>query len=539
MGAADSAPGECDYLLVGAGNAGCLLANRLSRGGKHSVVLLEAGGSGRWNPWIRVPIGYLRTMNSPGVDWCFDTEPNPHLAGRSLDYPRGKVLGGSSAINGMIYMRGQAADYDRWEALGNKGWGWKDMLAHFKRHEDNARLGGEFHGQGGEWRVEDPRVSWRILDLFMDAAKEQGIPRVDDFNSGDNLGSSYFQINQRRGMRVTAADAFLRPAMGRENLSVVTGAMARRLVLRDGRAEGVEVSVRGETRVFRARKEVVLSAGAIGSPQLLQLSGIGPRGLLEKHGIDCVRDLQGVGENLQDHLQVRAAFEVTGIDTLNLLVKRPLWKVGAGIEYLLSRSGALSMAPSQAGCFTRSSDAAETADLQYHVQPLSLAMFGRPLDDFSAFTASVAQLRPHSRGHVRIRGAEPELAPEIDPRHLSDKRDREVAAEAIRVTRRIVAGKALAPHRPTEVRPGSEITGTEELAAAAGRISTTIFHPVGTCKMGSDGTAVVDDRLRVREIEALRVIDASIMPDIVSGNTSSPTLAIAEKGAEMVLEDAG
>ncbi len=539
MGTGDRPWLECDYLVVGAGTAGCLLANRLSRSGERSVALLEAGGSGRWNPWIRVPIGYLRTMNTPGVDWCFDTEPNPHLAGRSLDYPRGKALGGSSVINGMIYMRGQAADYDRWEASGNRGWGWREMLARFKRHEDNARLSGEFHSQGGEWRVEDPRVSWDILDLFAEAAAECGIPRVDDFNSGDNFGTAYFQVNQRRGVRVTAADAFLRPARGRENLSVRTGATVRRLTVRDGRATGAEVLVGGETRVALARREVVLAAGAIGSPQLLQLSGIGPRALLERHGIDCVRNLTGVGENLQDHLQIRPVFEVGGVDTLNILSRRPLWRLGAGLEYLASRSGPLSMAPSQLGCFTRSADSVETPDLQYHVQPLSLAMFGKPLDDFSAFTASVTHLRPRSRGHVRIRGADPSMAPEIDPRHLSDAGDRKVAAEAVRVTRRIVSAKALSAHRPTEVRPGAEIDDDDGLAAAAGRISTTIFHPVGTCKMGPGDDAVVDDRLRVRGVEALRVVDASIMPDIVSGNTNSPTLAIAEKGAEMLIEDSG
>ncbi len=528
--------GTFDYVIVGAGTAGCVLANRLSADPSVSVLLLEAGGRDNYF-WIHVPIGYLYTQNNPRTDWCFKTEPEEGLNGRALNYPRGRVLGGCSAINGMIYMRGQARDYDTWRQLGNAGWSWDDVLPYFKRSQKHFAGASEHHGADGEWRVEEPRISWEILDAFRDAAEEVGIRKTDDFNRGDNEGSSYFQVNQRRGVRWTSAKAFLRPAMQRPNLRVMTGAQAKALRVEGRRVTGVEFWQGDRVCFAGSRGEVVLAAGAIGSPQLMQVSGIGPGALLQQHGIAVRHELAGVGENLQDHLQIRMVYKVQNVRTLNERANRLVHRAGMGLQYMLFRRGPLTMAPSQLGAFAKSDAARDTADLQYHIQPLSLDKFGQPLHDFPAFTASVCHLRPSSRGWVRIKAADPRQHPSIKPNYLSDPADRHVAAAAMRLTRRICAAQALARYAPEEYRPGMHVQSDEDLARAAGDIGTTIFHPVGTCKMGQDALSVVDDRLRVRGLAGLRVADASIMPTITSGNTNSPTIMIAEKAADMIKED--
>jgi choline dehydrogenase-like flavoprotein len=529
--------GSFDYVIVGAGPAGCVLANRLSADPAATVLLLEAGGKDNYL-WIHIPVGYLYCMGNPRTDWCFKTEAEAGLNGRALAYPRGKVLGGCSSINGMIYMRGQARDYDQWRQLGNVGWSWDDALPYFKRSEDNVRGADELHGAGGEWRVEEQRLSWEILDAFREAAAQVGIPKTDDFNRGNNEGCGYFQVNQKRGVRWNAAKAFLRPALKRPNLTVLTHAQARGVRLEGRRAAGVELWHDGEPSYVSARREVILAAGSIGSPQLLQLSGIGPAALLREHGIAVAHDLPGVGENLQDHLQVRLGYKVTGTRTLNEMVNRRLGKAGIALQYAFLRRGPMTMAPSQLGAFAKSDPSRETPDLEYHVQPLTLDRFGEPLHPFPAFTASVCNLRPESRGTVRIASPDARAHPSIRPNYLATDGDRRTAAAAIRLTRRICAAPALQRFRPEEFMPGIRAESDDELARAAGEVGTTIFHPVGTCKMGQDPLAVVDERLRVRGIGSLRVVDASIMPTITSGNTNSPTLMIAEKAADMIREDA-
>ncbi len=530
--------GSFDYVIVGAGTAGCVLANRLSADPAVSVLLLEAGGKDSY-PWIHIPVGYLYTQNNPRTDWCFKTEAEAGLGGRSLNYPRGKVLGGCSSINGMIYMRGQAADYDQWRQLGNRGWGWDDVLPYFKKSEDYVHGADELHGAGGEWRVEEMRLSWEILDAFRAAAAEVGIPRTDDFNRGDNEGCGYFQVNQKRGVRWSTAKAFLRPARGRPNLEVLTGTEATRIALAGRRAGGLHFRRHGGDGYAEVKGELILAAGAIGSPQLLQLSGIGPGDLLKELDIPPVHPLEGVGANLQDHLQLRLIYRVEGTRTLNEQASRRLARAWMGVEYFLRRRGPLTMAPSQLGAFARSDPARATPDLQYHIQPLSLDKFGDPLHPFPAFTASVCNLRPQSRGEVRIKSPHPGVPPAIRPNYLSAEADRLVAAAAIRLTRRICAAPALARFRPQELRPGPEFQSDAELAQAASAIGTTIFHPVGTCRMGNDQGAVVDDRLRLHGLAGLRVVDASVLPTITSGNTNAPVIMIAEKAADMIRADRG
>jgi choline dehydrogenase len=531
--------GTFDVVITGAGTAGCLLANRLSADPQVRVALLEAGGEDNY-VWIRIPVGYLYCIGNPRTDWCFKTDPVEGLNGRAIGYPRGKVLGGCSAINGMIYMRGQREDYDGWcagDGYGaNDGWSWDDVLEYFKRHEDHFAGADALHGAGNEWRVEKQRLSWPILDAFRAAAASAGIPPTEDFNRGNNFGCGYFEVNQKRGVRWNAADAFLHPIRRRANLAVFTHTIATRLVFDASRCVGVEVMSSGERGRISARAEILLACGAVASPQLLQLSGIGPGELLQRHGIEVQRALAGVGANLQDHLQLRMAFRLSGVTTLNTLAARFWSKAGMAAQYALWRRGPMTMSPSQLGAFAYSSSEAARPDLEYHVQPLSLERFGEPLHAFDAFTASVCHLRPQSRGSIAIRTADPLQPPAIAPNYLATADDRLVAAAALRLTRRIVAAEPLARYSPQEFKPGQHLTSDDELARAAGEIGTTIFHPVGTAKMGpaSDPSAVVGADLRVHGVAGLRVIDASIMPTITSGNTNSPTLMIAEKGAAMV-----
>ena len=552
-----------DYIVVGAGTAGCLLANRLSADPTKRVLLIEAGGNDDYL-WVHIPVGYLYCIGNPRTDWRYVTEPEAGLNGRALRYPRGKVLGGSSSINGMIYMRGQQRDYDGWaQALGDARWRWDECLQHFKAHEDHWRGADAAHAApgfdatgaraGGEWRVEKQRLSWEILDAFSAAAQQAGIPANDDFNRGDNEGVGYFDVNQRKGVRWNASKAFLRPVQQRDNLQVWLGAQVTRLITARSdaglRVTGVEVRPeghdhnRGAPLIAQLRdpgSELVLAAGSIGTPQILQLSGIGPGALLQQHGISVQHELPGVGQNLQDHLQIRAVFEVQGVKTLNTQANSWLGKAQIALEYALRRSGPMSMAPSQLGCFTRSDASQLHPNLQYHVQPLSLDAFGEPLHRVNAFTASVCNLNPTSRGQVRIRSPLPEDAPSIQPNYLSTEQDRLVAANSLRLTRHIAAQPALAKYRPREVKPGAQFNTDAELARLAGDIATTIFHPVGTARMGrsDDAMAVVDSSLRVHGVAGLRIADASVMPHITSGNTNSPTLMIAERAAAWIIETA-
>ena len=543
-----------DYIIIGGGSAGCLLANRLSADPSNHVLLLEAGQKDSY-PWIHIPVGYLYCIGNPRTDWMYTTEPEKGLNGRSQRYPRGKTLGGCSSINGMIYMRGQARDYDNWAKItGDDSWNWQNALEAFKAHEDHYRLDkgadpltgsnsrfSDMHGHGGEWRIEKQRLRWDVLDSFSDAAVEMGINKTEDFNSGDNAGVGYFDVNQRSGWRWSTSKAFLRPVQSRPNLTVWTEAQVETLTfLTDAngtlRCSGVVVQHQGQSKVVLAGREVILSAGAVNSPQILQLSGIGPAALLKSHGIKVVVDAP-VGENLQDHLQIRAVFKVNGTRTLNTLANSLFGKAKIGAEYLFKRSGPMSMSPSQLGAFTRSDPSQPHANLEYHVQPLSLEAFGEDLHDFPAVTISVCNLNPSSRGHVRIGSANFRDAPKISPNYLTTEDDRKVAADSLRQVRQIMGQPAMQSYQPEEFKPGIQHQSDAELAKLAGDIANTIFHPVGTVKMGqnNDATAVLDPHLRVKGLAGLRVVDASIMPKITSGNTNSPTLMIAEKAAGWIL----
>ncbi|MCO4817405.1 MAG: GMC family oxidoreductase N-terminal domain-containing protein [Planktomarina temperata] len=544
-----------DYVIIGGGTAGCLLANRLSAEPNHRVLLLEAGKTDSY-PWIHIPVGYLYCIGNPRTDWMYHTEPDAGLNNRVQRYPRGRVLGGCSSINGMIYMRGQARDYDAWAKItGDDSWSWQNALADFKAHENHYRLDqgadpitgnnsrfSDMHGSGGEWRVEKQRLSWDVLDSFADAAEQAGIGKIDDFNAGDNAGVGYFDVNQRSGWRWSSSKAFLRPARGRPNLTIWTEAQAQKLSWSTAdngqpRCTGLSLSRAGQTVLVTANREVILSAGAINSPQILQLSGIGPADLLRSHGIEVIRDAP-VGENLQDHLQIRAVFKVNGTQTLNTLANSLFGRLKIGAEYLLNRSGPMSMSPSQLGAFTRSDPARPHANLEYHVQPLSLEAFGEDLHDFPAITVSVCNLNPTSRGQVQISSANFQDPPKIMPNYLSTAEDRQVAADSLRQARKIMAQPAMQVYAPEELKPGVQHQSDAELARLAGDIANTIFHPVGTVKMGQmdDPSAVLDPHLRVKGVQGLRVVDASVMPTITSGNTNAPTLMIAEKAAAWIKE---
>lgn len=531
---------EYDYIIVGAGSAGSVLAEGLSKQAGTRVLVLEAGGNDNWI-WYKVPVGYLFAIGNPRADWCFKTQAEAGLDGRSLDYPRGKVIGGSSAINAMIYMRGQAADYDHWQQLGLNGWGWDDVLPIFKEQEDFYGGTSESHGSGGALRVEPPRLSWKVLDEYRLAAEEVGIAPIADFNTGDNEGSAYFDVTQKRGTRFSAARAFLKPALSRSNLTLETNCLVDRVVVENSTAREVTWVQNGSRRTARAKREIILSGGSVGSVQVLLRSGIGPGEELQELGIPLVQDRPGVGKNLQDHLQLRMIYKVHGVRTLNETYWNLMQRAWMGVDYALRRRGPLTMAPSQLGIFTRSSDDVERADLEFHVQPLSLDKFGDPLHRFPAITTSVCNLRPTSRGEIRINSPELDAEPLIQPNYLSTDEDRRIAARSLRVARQISTAPSFQKYRPEEFLPGPSVgDGDEELAEAAGQIGTTIFHPVGTAKMGraSDPMAVVDERLRVFGIKGLRVADASIMPTITSGNTNAPSMVIAGKAVKMILEDA-
>jgi len=526
---------EFDFIVVGAGTAGCLLANRLSANGKYTVALLEAGGSDNYH-WVHIPVGYLYCMGNKRTDWLYKTTKQKGLNGRELNYPRGKVMGGCSSINGMIYMRGQANDYDQWRQMGNEGWSWDDVLPYFKNMEDSYEGENKFHGSGGEWKVNQQRLSWEVLDSFKEATIEAGIPQVDDFNEGNNFGVSYFKVNQNDGLRWNTVKAFLKPVKNRKNLRVISKCEVSKIILKNKKAKGVKVFRNGKSEEIYVNREIILSSGSIGSPKILELSGIGNPNILSKLGIDTEVESKNIGENLQDHLQLRVIYELENAKTLNQKANSFIGKLGIGLEYALKRTGPMSMAPSQLGLFAMSDKSHETPNLQFHVQPLSLDKFGEPLHNFPGLTASVCNLNPQSRGNVHIVSKDYKIAPSIDPNYLSAEQDKIVAAQSIKLARKIISQPAMKKYNPKEYAPGIQFQSEDDLKKVAGDIGTTIFHPVGTCAMGTNVSSVTDSNLKVRGVEGLRIADASIMPTITSGNTNAPTLMIAEKASEMILK---
>lgn len=526
---------QFDFIVVGAGTAGCLLANRLSANGKYTVALLEAGGSDNYH-WVHIPVGYLYCMGNKRTDWLYKTTKQKGLNGRELNYPRGKVMGGCSSINGMIYMRGQANDYDQWRQMGNEGWSWDDVLPYFKNMEDSYEGENKFHGSGGEWKVNQQRLSWEVLDSFKEATIEAGIPQVDDFNEGNNFGVSYFKVNQNDGLRWNTVKAFLKPVKNRKNLRVISKCEVSKIILKNKKAKGVKVFRNGKSEEIYVNREIILSSGSIGSPKILELSGIGNPNILSKLGIDTEVESKNIGENLQDHLQLRVIYELENAKTLNQKANSFIGKLGIGLEYALKRTGPMSMAPSQLGLFAMSDKSHETPNLQFHVQPLSLDKFGEPLHNFPGLTASVCNLNPQSRGNVHIVSKDYKIAPSIDPNYLSAEQDKIVAAQSIKLARKIISQPAMKKYNPKEYAPGIQFQSEDDLKKVAGDIGTTIFHPVGTCAMGTNVSSVTDSNLKVRGVEGLRIADASIMPTITSGNTNAPTLMIAEKASEMILK---
>ena len=530
------AEAQYDYIIVGAGSAGCVLANRLSGEPNKRVLLLEAGGRD-WYPWIHVPVGYFKTLHNPLTDWSYKTEPDPGLNGRAIDWPRGKTLGGSSSINGLLYIRGQRQDYDHWRQLGNAGWSFEDILPYFMKSEDQQNGADEFHGTGNELAVQNMRTKRDICEALINAAGELGVQRNADFNGAEQEGAGYFQQTARNGLRCSTARAFLNPVKNRPNLDIVTHALVDKVLIENTRTIGIAVSIKGDQRRYHLRPggEVILSAGAIGSPQILQLSGIGPGALLQNFGIEVVKNLDGVGANLQDHLQIRTVYEVN-VPTLNEEINSLFGRMMIGMQYVFARAGPMSMGASQVCIFARSNDHVETPDIQYHFQPLSADKPGIEMHPFPGVTLSVCQLRPESRGRIEIISSDPKTYPAIHPNYLSAERDCQTAIDALKFTRRLVKTKALKSYIVREHLPGPGVETDEQLLDSARNIAQTIYHPTSTCKMGTDPMSVVDERLRVHGVSGLRVVDASIMPTITSGNTNAPTIMIAEKAADMVLD---